>query len=496
MRISLAFVVALLSACGSVQSPDNCCISEADCAAIKSEVVIPCDDGQVCNADHACVQAQCETSEDCDAAAPICQLGFCTATCAIDDDCADVAGRTHCSPGGSCVGCVDSTQCSGDTNICDAEDSVCRGCERDTECASGVCIEAEGTCAVEADILYVLPNGNDTGTCTRTAPCLTIAYAYSKVLFGTTRNVIRVEGGTSDVVTPITVQNEITIDGTGTTIRKPTNNPIFSVNAALTVEGITLQTNAGAQDAMVKVGNGTFRTGPSTNIEGIVEASSGTVVLDRARVKGQVSCTNGTVDIDRSTFDEGADTTNNSVNSSNCQLSVRRSTFIESAEILSATGGKVVIENNLFMNTYEYADSIYVVNSAPGSVYRFNTIANLSGIDSSGVALYCDGTLKVTSNVFAYRSDNPFASNAGCRAEYSIFDDVYTPPATPPEHSMFVPFNSLFTDPVAKDFTLSAASAAKGAADPAITDVLTDHDGNARPNPAGGAADAGAFEAP
>lgn len=493
MRLFL-FTFALLSACGSVQGSDNCCVDEADCALIKSEVVIPCEAGQVCTVDHTCVAAQCETSMDCSADAPICRVGFCESICTGDADCADVAGRTHCSPEGACVGCVDSTHCSGATAFCDAEDHVCRGCERDNECASGVCIEAEGTCALEADVLYVA-NGSNTGTCTKLAPCLTIGFALSKIQAGSTRNVIRIEGGLAPTESAtLTATVRVVIDGTGTMVSKPATGavPWLTVSGAgqVVIDGLTILGPSSDTDPAVKVTNASLHLGPGTVLKGTASATSGTLIVDRARVEGRTTCANGTLTLDRAAYDEGG------VNASNCQTTIQRSRFFKTADgILGVSGGKVVVENSLFVNGYELSDSLLISGVSPGSVFRFNTVANVSGTDSDGQALNCDATLKVTSNVFAYRSQHPFAYQSPCKAEFSVFDDHTLASALISSDSKFVPFTALFTDPVARDFTLSSASPAKAAADPAITDLLIDIDGHARPTPAG-ASDAGAFEAP
>ena len=493
MRITilLAFVVAA-TGCGSVQSPDNCCVDEADCAKINSEVVIACDAGQVCTADHTCVAAQCETSMDCTADAPICRVGFCESTCSGDQDCADVAGRTHCSPEGTCVGCVTSTQCSGDTAFCDAEDNVCRGCERDNECASGVCVEAEGTCAAEADILFVA-NGSDTGSCTKLMPCLTLRYAVSRITAGSPRHIIRIEGGLAATETAtIAVTTRVVIDGTGTMVSKPAAGAAWMSVAApgeVVLGGLTILGGTQA-DPAVRVSTASLRLGPGTDLRGYATSTSGTLIVDRAKVQGTVECNNGTLTVQRATFDEGR------AEATNCQTTIERSRFHRTQDgILGVTGGKATVENNLFVNGYELSDSLYITGVSPGSVFRFNTVANISGTDSDGVALSCDSSLDVTSNIFAYRSQHPFGYQSQCTAEFSVFDDHTLSSALLSSDSAFVAFDSLFTDPVARDFALSPASPAKGAADPAITDVMIDIDGRPRPTPAG-AADAGAFEAP
>ena len=91
-----------------------------------------------------------------------------------------------------CVGCVMNSDCVATAPVCDTMDRACRGCESDSECTGGVCIEADGTCTSDAEVAFVTMMGTDTGTCTRAAPCATITYAITN---SGTRKVVHVLGG-------------------------------------------------------------------------------------------------------------------------------------------------------------------------------------------------------------------------------------------------------------------------------------------------------------
>ena len=489
MRWTVLLIV--VAGCGERINPNICCVTDEQCASLDIGELQPCGPGQACGADHLCVAAECETSAQCSDAAPVCRLGFCESTCTGDPDCADVAGRTHCL-NSACVGCTGNEQCtSASAGICDADEHACRGCELDTECASGVCIEARGTCAVEADILFV-SNGTDTGDCTRAAPCRTIAFAYSKVPFGAPRNIIRIETGVALAPTAtLAINQPIIIDGTGTLLPKPVSMPWLQLNIGSDVllEGVVVDgTNLVNDPAITASAQSNLRLGPGGVARGVI-TSAGTIVIDRGRVETTVVCTSGTLDVTDATLSDGL------LKSTDCQTSIRGSRLHNSRNpIVDARGGKFIAENNLFTNGYELSDSLIVRGIVSGSRFRFNTVVNLSGTIEDGVALACDPALDVSSNIFAYRSMHPLGPTAGCLARFSVFDDTATF-ATPPVDSVLVPFGTIFVNP-ANDFQPAATSAARGAADPQSTDVLVDLDGRPRPNPAGSRADSGAFEVP
>ncbi len=214
-----AVVVLGLAGCTTRQNPNVCCQTEQQCREVGFEEPQPCGAGQACSADHTCVAAECQRNADCNDDEPVCRNGFCESTCAVDEDCADVAGRTRCLEQ-VCVGCTESSQCPASAAICDSQTHACRGCNYDDECASGVCLETSGLCADEANILYV-GKGTDSGACTKNEPCRTIGYAYSKVGISS-RNIIRVSGGAISLdPSTVSVSSALVIDGTGTMINKP-----------------------------------------------------------------------------------------------------------------------------------------------------------------------------------------------------------------------------------------------------------------------------------
>ena len=104
-----------------------------------------------------------------------------TFPCRTKDDCSEQEGKPSCSEPdeggfGICVQCTpaDATSCAAAAPVC-GTDNLCRACGKHTECASAVCL-SDGSCASEATIAYVAPNGTGTA-CSKATPCGTVAAA-------------------------------------------------------------------------------------------------------------------------------------------------------------------------------------------------------------------------------------------------------------------------------------------------------------------------------
>jgi hypothetical protein len=75
-----------------------------------------------------------------------------------------------------------------------------------------------------------------------------------------------------------------------------------------------------------------------------------------------------------------------------------------------------------------------------------------------------------------------------------VFDDVSTTSAG--TGNQVVGIETIFVNRMGGDYHLGADSVARGGAEPGLTMVKTDYEGNPRPAPVGSTADCGAFEAP
>lgn len=490
MRLPSSIAIGVLLAAAvscSRPSSDFCCVTADTCAAAGlDDELRPCGIGQACKA-YACVAAECATSADCASAeAPTCAGGLCVPGCTLDDDCAGIAGRSRCdATDATCVGCTSSDQCPADRSICDADTRSCRGCTADDQCASGVCIEATGHCAADAEILYVTSAGTDAGTCPKAAPCKTLSFAMA--LTTPIRNVIRILGSFHDLGnTPAYLSDSVVLDGSNTTLTSGVS-PAILVGGPGVLEGVRLL-STDAFTSVIKVQAGGSLVLTYTTIEdGQVEIVAG-ASLDAANVKlrdVRVECkAGGELSVRKSYFER-------SYIDSACRL-VFTTNHVEPAPVFLGTrfqASSQLIENNVFVGNDADIHMI-LINGGSGSVFRFNTIVNRSSITGSAAAVGCDAGVNVTSNIIAYNSTSPIL----CEARYSLFDAAGAQEVNRGIGNRSADVVTFFQDRQAGDFYLPPNSPARGFGEPGL--VMTDLDGNARPMPAGTLPDVGAYEAP
>jgi len=485
MRILLLGLVAVV-AC-SKPNPDACCVTDEQCAQLGAGDLRPCDVGQACDPSFTCVAAECATSADCTSPdAPVCSLGLCVSNCRVDADCADVAGRPLCAADGVCVGCETDDQCPAEAALCDTSSRSCRGCIADDECASGVCVEADGRCAEDAEIIYVSAGGTDTGSCPVAAPCASLEFALQ--LVRADRSIIHVTGGQLDVTTSLMPVQATTIDGTGTRLLKPLNSPLLSLAAGgaaflVTVEGVSVINATTALTFDVGT-NKSLRLFAAT-LDHADVAASGTLEIRRSIIRSTTaSCTNGTLNVEDSELHDLF----THVQSMVCQAAIRRNQFTNVFDgIIEGSGGLLEVTNNVFVTPSEFTDLINVGGHSSGSVIAFNTIVNSSSVTDSAAAITCDGTVEVSSNIFAYNSTSPLQT--GCIARASLFDLPGSPDAT--SSNVAADATTFFVDRNNGDLHLAAGSPARELGEAGI--VGSDLEGNPRPTTM---PDAGAFEAP
>ncbi|HEX4421508.1 MAG TPA: hypothetical protein VH165_26515, partial [Kofleriaceae bacterium] len=179
----VSLVLATIAVGCTKPNPEACCETDAQCAMLGVTAHRPCVAGQACaSTTLTCMAAECETSADCTSPdAAVCINRLCVGACQSNADCAGLTDKPLClAATGQCVGCLDATTCPSDQAFCDADTHACRGCQRDDECASGVCVEADGVCATSDQLLFVSSVGADTGDCVA-APCASVGYALQKV---------------------------------------------------------------------------------------------------------------------------------------------------------------------------------------------------------------------------------------------------------------------------------------------------------------------------
>lgn len=470
-------------------NPNACCTNEAECLALGAEELRPCDGGEVCSA-NSCVPVQCDTSEQCSAATPYCLNQLCVGSCQGEADCQGVPGAPICAPDHVCVGCRDHSDCTGVTPICDAEDRQCRGCEADGDCASGICLEADGVCAAESEVVFVVPGRSDTGDCTKLAPCGTLEYALTKA--NAPRTTIRIEGGQQLLVgsTLAIWGRRLYVDSSGSTILYDgtAGNAMFDVASGgyLTIEGVRFA--PGAMDFVAtRAGTSRFHR---VRIEGVgnnflrVSGSSHLILHRLEAVSTEIECRDfGAATVTLSSF------TNVVVGGTNCTLVANRNTFRGDGEALRLSGGTSTTENNLFVASNELADVLLITTQGAGSRFAFNTLVNITGVASDGQAMNCDAALRVENNIFAHRSRSPHVG--GCLPRFSLYDSAY--PSPPGEGNRSAPFESLFVNATTGDFRPAPSSPAREMSEAGAT-ISIDHAGTPRPLPLGTRPDVGAFE--
>ena len=468
-RLSILIVVA---SCSERVNPNVCCVTEEACAALGLDELRPCGPGQACGPSNGCVAAECETSSDCSATEPVCTFGLCEA-CVANDDCAASSGTPYClSP--TCVECTESSQYSSARAICDSEDHVCRGCEADDECTSGVCIEIDDVCAEKSRVVYLSIGGSNVD-CTRGLPCGDLTFALTRI--GPGRDVLRIVAPTLDLpAQTITVARDLIIDGGNTSMVHHGATPAFSVSQGVpfTLEGVTLLNNVEVHATRAPV-----RAFDVRALAGRVLISGGSLVLRTVALEAGslVSCTEaGDVFVQTSNFSQAL------LGSDACTVRVERTRFQTSGRAADLFGGSVTVENSIFVATNPLSDLVRVAGG--NHVVHFNTFVNTSSIAADGVAFECDGNTVVSSNIFAYNSANPIGGS--CPIINSLFDLAG---ASDAGGNATQSRNAIFVDFAGGDLHLASGSTAKDGGEAGL--VTIDFDGAMRK----ASPDIGAYEA-
>ncbi|MCW5804262.1 MAG: hypothetical protein KIT31_17955 [Deltaproteobacteria bacterium] len=385
--------------------------------------------------------------------------------------------------------CASAAHCPADRAICDEELRACRRCVLDTDCASGVCIEADGACAEPNELVYVSEGGIDAAPCSKAAPCRTLQFAFGQV--AANRAIIRILGGFYFLRNGTTsLGGNIIIDGSNTILgwTGPANTPALTITGAATVEGVSISSVASSA-SVVHV------------------ATGGALRVDHTLLRGAVLVeTGGALQLTNSTLRDGS--LNCAVNAT-CSVSVIASA-IERSEVgfqggtlrvqrtridslgrgtFNVFGGVLTIENNLFLESVENRGTL-VFGFDPGSTLRHNTFVNTSSVTSTLGALACVAGLDVSNNIFAVNSTQPIIGD--CVPNHSLFDTAGAAMAGVGSGNVSADVTRFFVDPIGGDFHLAAGSPAIGLGEVGAT--TTDFDGSPRPQPVGSKPDAGAFE--
>jgi hypothetical protein len=490
--VVMALLVGMSFAC-TRPNPGFCCTTEEQClAAGVDDGLRPCGDGQACATNNTCVAKECDTSADCSSPdRPSCSNGLCISGCEIDDDCNGQVGTPHCDAVEHiCVGCVTSDQCPADAAICDPNTRACRGCLADFECTSGVCLEADGICAADDEIIYVSEFGVDTGMCPKDAPCRTLTFARGKMT--PERRVIRiVDAAFSLGGTTTFLADAVIVDGADTILSSP-GTPGFRVTGSATIEGVVLPPNT-TETVRVEAGAKLRAVDASADRSDINVVGGGTLELDRFELTNTaVRCANAALSITRTRVDRS------SLNGSGCDLALSRSHLgpglaASNFELISFQAGLITVENNLIVENHDFVVRFGGIHE-PGSTFRFNTIVNPSSVAGDRALECVDTSTEISSNVFAYNSPLPIEGACRSTMRRNLFDLPAASEAMEGVGNVAADVSTFFKDRINADYHLAPNSPAIELGTPDAVD--DDFDGNPRPSPIGTNPDTGAFEAP
>lgn len=503
---ALLVALAVTSGCDAfhdlTHEPNSgwCCITPSVCqrwSASGEPTPVPCTKpGEVCDeANTHCVPAECSSDQECssDPARPVCADNRCVActvempnacpatasacvmnacaACSDDSPCERFAETPHCG-GGACVECrADvASDCAVPTPICD--DGTCRSC-RPGDCASGICDADRGTCIADTDVAWVAKNGQDTGTCTRSQPCLTIGRAINQLGKRPWLHVAASgEPYAETAATPgagVQISGKtLTILGAGATLTTTRNG-----DAALLIEGAA---NVVVDGLRIADAGGTSGDGILCRNTGTAEPTltlrATTIETNGGRGINATSCT---LNIERSKI------------SSNAQggASLSSSTFRIRGTFITGNGNGTGVQATDF-------GGLRATAAGPTSVLEFTTIAGNAARSAfvSGAICTSTGTtpVRLANNIiFGNTPGSAQTSGVGCSFAYSVIGPE------PQDGDHIINADPRFENADQGNYHIKAGSPAIGAADPAAT-LAVDFDGEARPMPANTRADVGADE--
>jgi hypothetical protein len=319
--------------------------------------------------------------------------------------------------------------------------------------------------------------------CDRMAPCRTLAFARGHV--SNTRYVIKLLSGSLDIGSGVTFNEELlVIDGTNTTI-SPSGATAFTISGNVTLEGVKISSLATTRTFVVQDG-GVLRAFDVQLTNGNIE-NSGQLLLGSSDVVGQqMACLEtGLMSVDGSIIRESQ------ISASACQLTITQSRFESGPDgipMLDAIGGKITIENTIFVENDEFSNLVSIAQASPGSAIRFSNLIHSSLSDREVPLISCSG-VELTSNIIATNSSTPLSQT--CIANNSLFDSAAT--GLSGVANVTADVTTFFVDRENGDFHLTLNSPARELGVAGLVEV--DLEGNARPAPNGTAPDVGAYEA-
>jgi hypothetical protein len=453
----------LLAGC-TKPNPAVCCLDAADCSEVGLDEVRSCSPGLAC-VDHQCEIPSCSMT-GCMAAMPVCNIttDVCEG-CTDSSNCSRFADTDVCDPStGACVECVGANDCGVDKPICDA--NTCRGCELDSECASGACGD-DGACVAESAIVYLDAAGTDAGECPRSAPCRTLTFGVSKTT-ATRSHLVLAPGGYVETVrinAQDTAATRLYIHGGGAGLSSASdeNSALYAsvpstirdlkMNGPLSNAAITLYAGSHVLENLqiVASSSGIAVGGGAAEVRNVTVTSTGPAT-------GFLLGTGAQLTIDGAVLHGGA----NGIKTPTSEFGV--SVNLTNVLIWGTTGLALDLPNT-------------------GGTVSFATIADGGSDSGTGPrAVNCAVGLTVRSSIIWTPGTTSRIPIQGCNLVSTIAGPTFTPGA--------INSDPLFVNNVAHDYHLGPSSPARDAVD---TGPATDFEGDARPQ--GARFDIGADEA-
>jgi len=385
------------------------------------------------------------------AAVPACELFASLPDYSVDPELTVDGGFDPDATDAPAAECETTAQCSA-PEVCVMGD--CRACDDDAHCgdpSANVCLP-DGTCAAPGRIAYASPGGAG-AQCTLAAPCA-LEQAFAAAAASGTIDIVKLIPGAYPRATGYTFAGDIAIlAGQGATLTATSPVQMIRVESGnLTIVGVEL------------VGNQQFNTLciPQTG-------QPATMSLYRVLSRGGAYGTGGF----------------------NCALNITRSTLTQSSNLaVYAQQGTARISSSVILGNggpSNAAGGISFVNCPDGKIELSTIAANTTAGPDLAAGIDCAGsTVTVTSSII-WGNTGPTTITPACAIDYSIVEPTYAAGA-----------HNVRSDPMflgAGDFHISAASPARGIADPALTAPTLDRDGEPRPQ-GGTVFDVGADEIP
>lgn len=482
MRLSWNLVlVSLAVGCGTERNPAFC--EDGVCVDPSRPY---CDrDGALAGEPGQCIAVECAANA----------FEACTADGTHEIRC-NGSGTTYdvkecalsCDAERGCIECETSEQCDAAAPICDPTSHSCRTCQDGAECPSLIC-NGDGTCMDSSSVIYAAPGGETSGACTVDARCA-LQHAIDVASANQARSTIHLADGRyyDSQHVPTIASGKLTLIGTdqariGNTGSFANAHALLITGAApdVTLRGVSL-------DARANQGVRCESTGSKARLR-----------LEQVKIDGgftkQDHCNVELFEVDATVFGDitsGCLTGGGGAAADRLDIerSVVRTPVVEPMGYLRVGGNCTSrIVNSVFDHVRVNVEG---AQGTRGSLeFAFNTQV-ARGSESGGSAFDCSnataGGIAIENNIMV-AATTAMRTSAHCLG--GIRNNIAFPQTTmlPPGNRVEDP---LLIDVAAHDFHLKPTSPAIDAAAATSLGVTVDYDGVARPQ--GTAPDIGAFE--